>query len=206
MVISCLLHILHGNRPYALSRKSHPIVPYAPSGDFVYKSLIEKITEKVERSLNVSLPDNFTEGTIFLGDSTLRWDDQIADLDAIITSPPFYDSTKFYMANWIRLWFTGWDDETFQTEPQHYVDERQKISFDVYDSIFQNARERLKRGGYLVFHLGKSDKCNMGEILKNKALRYFNKAKLYTEDVSKCQNFGIADLGSVSEHQFLIIE
>ena len=161
LVISCLLHVLHGNRPYALSRKSHPIVPYAPSGDFVYKSLIEKVSEKVSKSLKVEMPHKFTEGLIILGDSTQRWDDRINNLDAIITSPPFYDSTKFYMANWIRLWFTGWNEDTFNTEPENYVDEKQKDSFDVYDPIFENARERLKTGGYFVMHLGKSDKCDM---------------------------------------------
>lgn len=206
LVISSLLHVLHGNRPYALSRKSHPIVPYAPSGDFTYKSLIEKVTEKVNKSLKAEIPNNFTEGTIFLGDSTQRWNDEINELDAVITSPPFFDSTKFYMANWIRLWFTGWNEDTFSTEPENYVDEKQKESFDVYDSIFENARERLKTGGYFVMHLGKSEKCNMGEILRAKALNYFRKAKLYSEDVSTCEKFGIVDLGSVSEHQYLVIE
>ena len=206
LVISSLLHVLHGNRPYALSRKSHPIVPYAPSGAFVYKSLIEKVTEKVNKSLSVKPPKKFIEGHIFLGDSTQRWDDSINELDAIITSPPFYDSTKFYMANWIRLWFTGWNEDTFDTEPDKYVDKKQKDSFDVYDSIFENAIERLKTGGYFVMHLGKSDKCNMGEILRDKALHYFRKAKLYSENVGACEKFGIADLGSVSEHQYLVIE
>lgn len=40
VVISALMHILHGNRPYALSRKSHPITPYAPTGDYIYKALL----------------------------------------------------------------------------------------------------------------------------------------------------------------------
>jgi hypothetical protein len=206
LVISCLLHVLHGNRPYALSRKSHPIVPYAPSGDFVYKSLVEKVTEKVNKSLKVEIPRKFHEGMIFLGDSTQRWDDRINYLDAIITSPPFFDSTKFYMANWIRLWFTGWNENSFEIEPKKYVDEKQKESFDIYDSIFENARERLKNGGYFVMHLGKSDKCNMGEILRVKAYRYFRKAKLYSEDVTNTEKFGIVDIGSVSEHQYLVIE
>lgn len=206
MVISSLLHILHGNRPYALSRRSHPIVPYAPTGDFVYKSLIDKVTEKVQKSISVAYPKKFVEGNIYYGDSTTKWDEHIDELDAIITSPPFFDSTKFYMANWIRLWFTGWDEDTFSNEPSKYVDEKQKTSFDIYDPIFANAKERLKHGGYFVMHLGKSNKCNMGEILQKKALKYFNKAKLYSEDVSACEKFGIVDLGSVSEHQYLIIQ
>ena len=90
--------------------------------------------------------------------------------------------------------------------PENYVDEKQKDSFDVYDPIFENARERLKTGGYFVMHLGKSDKCDMGEILRAKALRYFRRARLYSEDVTACEKFGIVDIGSVSEHQFLIME
>ncbi|MDR2865497.1 MAG: site-specific DNA-methyltransferase, partial [Spirochaetaceae bacterium] len=56
LVIASLLHILHGNRPYALSRRSHSIVPYAPQGDFEYKNLIEKTTEKVEKAFADEFP------------------------------------------------------------------------------------------------------------------------------------------------------
>ena len=31
-VAACLAHILHGNRPYALSRRSHNIIPIPPKG------------------------------------------------------------------------------------------------------------------------------------------------------------------------------
>lgn len=66
LVIASLLHILHGNRPYALSRRSHPIVPYAPTGEFIYKSLIEKLTEKVDRVINEELSLNFKNGKILI--------------------------------------------------------------------------------------------------------------------------------------------
>ena len=45
-VLACLLHILHGNRPYALSRRSHPITPFAPTGPTEYRSLIQKLQQK----------------------------------------------------------------------------------------------------------------------------------------------------------------
>ena len=48
MVFAAFLHVLHGNRPYALSRNSHPLTPYAPTGDFVYKNVIQHITDKIE--------------------------------------------------------------------------------------------------------------------------------------------------------------
>ena len=45
LLMASMLHILHGNRPYALSRRSHPITPYAPTGEAVYKSVVEKLAE-----------------------------------------------------------------------------------------------------------------------------------------------------------------
>lgn len=205
MVLASLLHILHGNRPYALSRKSHPIVPYAPNGEFIYKNLIEKVTEKVKKSTSIELPENFINGDIFLQDTTKKWPDMVSDLDAIITSPPFFDSTKFYMANWIRLWFTGWDKDDFETKPDEYVDERQKVDFNVYNPIFNQAKERLKNGGYFVMHLGKSKKCNMGVLLKEQSKKWFNHAELFDENVEHCNKFGIKDIGSVTSHQFLVM-
>jgi len=205
LVISALLHILHGNRPYALSRRSHPIVPYAPTGDFEYKNVIEKVKEKMQKALAAEHPKCFKEGQIYLQDSTLTWPEEVNNLDAIITSPPFYDSTRFYLANWIRLWFTGWNQHDFDCEPDRYVDEKQKISFEVYNSIFEQARERLKPGGYFVMHLGKSTKCDMGEVLRKQSQRWFPYAKLYDESVNHCQKFGIKDIGTVTDHQYLVM-
>lgn len=89
VVISSLLHILHGNRPYALSRKSHSITPYAPSGEFEYRNLICRLAAKVDKYFSQKLPETFISGQIYLQDSTLSWPDEIQDIDAIITSPPF---------------------------------------------------------------------------------------------------------------------
>ena len=205
VVISALMHILHGNRPYALSRKSHPITPYAPSGEYVYKNLIEKLKEKVDKFYSETISLNFQEGEIFLQDSTLAWPDVVSDLDAIITSPPFFDSTRFYNANWIRLWFSGWEPKDFKIMPKSYVDERQKKSFSVYNPIFQQAKERLKPGGVMVLHLGKSIKCNMGEELICRAKKWFDHAELFDESVSHCNTFGLKDIGTVTDHQYLIL-
>ncbi len=205
LVVASLLHILHGNRPYALSRRSHPIVPYAPTGEFIYKSLIEKLCEKVNRVINVELPLNFKNGKIFNQDTTIVWPQEINDLDAIITSPPFFDSTRFYLANWIRIWFTGWSEIDFKHQPKSFVDERQKVDFAIYESIFRQAKERMKKDGAFVLHLGKSNKCDMALELQKISKRWFKTADLFDESVAHCESHGIRDKGTVTSHQYLVL-
>lgn len=206
LVFSALMHILHGNRPYALSRRSHGITPFAPSGEFEYKSLILKLKEKVDRTLiQVENRDLFEPGVVFNQDSTKTWSNEIRDLDAIITSPPFFDSTRFYSANWMRLWFAGWDEAHFKTEPVNFVDELQKKDFSVYDNIFMQARERLKPSGTFVLHLGKSYKCDMASELSERAKRWFNVYDIFEESVEDAESHGIKDRGAVTKHQYLIL-
>jgi len=173
LVMSALMHILHGNRPYALSRRSHGITPFAPTGEFEYKNLIEKLKEKIERTLSDLNRETFQAGAVYYQDATKTWPEEVRDLDAIITSPPFFDSTRFYAANWMRLWFAGWDQTHFKTEPVNFIDELQKKDLSIYDCIFMQARERLKEGGVFVMHLGKSHKCDMAKELADRASRWF---------------------------------
>jgi methylase of polypeptide subunit release factors len=204
LVLSCLVHILHGNRPYALSRNSHPITPYAPTGEYIYKNLIEKLEDKVKKSLLCNKTD-FTEGKIYEQDILSTWNEEIQNVDAIITSPPFFDSTRFYMTNWLRNWFLGWEKEDFDKQKISYIDEKQKKGLDIYQKIFFKTKERLKKDGVMALHLGKSNKKDMGKELAFYAKPYFNNIELFQEDVSKVENHGISDKGTVSTHQYLVL-
>lgn len=205
VVFSSLLHILHGNRPYALSRRSHPIVPYAPSGEYKKKNLILHLKNKVDRILSAPNPLDFCPGKIFLQDSTAVWPQEIHNLDAIITSPPFFDSTRFYLANWIRIWFSGWSEKDFNYQINSFIEEKQKNSFNIYESIFRQSRERLKEGGVCVLHLGKSNKCDMAKELQKVSKRWFKTADLFDENVEHCESHGIRDKGTVTSHQYLVL-
>ncbi len=205
LLLACCMHVLHGNRPYALSRRSHPITPFSPSGDYEDKSLIEKLKQKVDKAISVPYPCNFLEGKAFFQDATETWPLEVENLDAIITSPPFYNSTRFYLANWIRLWFAGWNETDFNHEPNRFIDERQKATFDCYDSIVRSSKERLKSDGILVLHLGKSKKCDMAEHLLNKSRYWFSNHEIFGESVSHCESHGIRDKGGVTEHQYLLL-
>ena len=231
LVMACLLHILHGNRPYALSRRSHPITPFAPSGPFEYRALIPRLRTKVARSLQCVESDElekidlqkgksdcaenlfpvlqekpFVPGVVYNQDATTWWPQEVNQLDAVITSPPFFDSTRFYLANWMRLWFCGWEASDFRTQPLAFVDERQKGDFAIYEPIFRQARERLKSDGVMVLHLGMSKKCDMAAALAQVASRWFRVADVFTESVSHCESHGIRDKGTVTSHQYLILQ
>ena len=204
-VLACLLHILHGNRPYALSRRSHSMTPFAPTGPTEYRALIPRLREKVRRMIDAPLPESFVEGEALLQDATAPWPGFATEVDAIITSPPFFDSTRFYLANWMRLWFCGWEREDFTLEPRRYVDERQKLSFTVYQAVLRQARERLKQGGVLVLHLGKSRKSNMSEALVRVSTPWFRVVDRFDESVTHTESHGIRDKGTVTSHQYLVL-
>ncbi len=205
LVFASLIHILHGNRPYALSRRSHPITPFKPTGPFEYRALIPRLSEKVRRSLETPKPAEFIEGEIFQQDATLWWPQEVTDLDAIITSPPFFDSIRFHIGNWMRLWFCGWERKDFNEKPLAFVDERQKLSLEIYEPIFRQARERLRLGGVFVIHLGQSVKCDMAVKLGEIAKRWFKVTDIFNEDVTDLEQHGIRDKGTVTAHQFLIL-
>lgn len=205
LVVASLLHILHGNRPYALSRKSHPITPFSPTGPFEYRPLISRLNEKVQRSLEAKYPETFIEGNIYYQDATKWWPQEVDNLDAIITSPPFFDSIRFHLANWLRLWFCGWEAEDFRSKPLMFIDERQKTDFSVYEPVFRQARERLKKDGVVVLHLGNSKKCNMAEQLSKIASKWFRIIDIFSENVGHCESHGIKDKGTVEEHQYLVL-
>jgi hypothetical protein len=205
LVMASLLHILHGNRPYALSRRSHPITPYAPSGDFEYRPLIPRVEDKVERSLNCDIPFSFQEGDAFQTDALKWWPVEVDDLDAVITSPPFYDSTRFYSQNWLRLWFAGWEPSDFDSKPSEFVDKRQKESFEVYQPLLRQCRERLNEDGVMVFHLGKSDQCDMAEEIRRVAEPWFENYDILDESVVHLEKHGVEDKGSTTNHMYLVL-
>lgn len=205
LVFASMLHILHGNRPYALSRNSHPLTPFAPTGPSEYRPLIPRLRDKVMRGLTEDRGPAFREGKIFVQDATEPWPACVDQIDSIITSPPFFDSVRFHLGNWMRLWFSGWDASDFVTQPKTFVDERQKTGFAVYEPIFRQAKERLKSGGTLVFHLGKSGKCNMATEVARVGARWFRTVDLFDETVAHCESHGVADKGAVSSHQYLVM-
>ena len=205
MVYSCLLHVLHGNRPYALSRTSHPLTPYAPTGEFIYKNVVEHIKTKLTASYAKGEFDSFIHGRTIWGDYRMLSGCGI-QADAIICSPPFADSIRFYMQNWMRLWLCGWENEDYKKAETVFLDQKQKTDFDVYLSFFEMCATILKPSGKVILHLGKTDKVDMADELMKRAAPLFNEVYRACEDVQMIEKHGIKDKGATVEHQFLFLQ
>lgn len=201
IVYSSLLHILHGNRPYALSRRSHPVTPFKPSGEFAYRELASRIKAKVKRTLACSIPGHALAGTATqLPFSKLHLDNEI---DAVITSPPFAESTRFYNSNWLRLWLAGWEPQDFETRPKQFLEYQQKKSMDVYKEFFNCCARWLRPNGRLIMHAGQTKACNMAKELIKLAGDKFELVYYFDEDVTNREKFGIKDQGATLSHQYL---
>jgi DNA modification methylase len=205
MMMASMLHILHGNRPYALSRRSHPITPFSPTGPATYKSVVKKLQDKLFKSLEETRPESFVPGKCFQTDALQQWPDEIRDLDAVITSPPFFDSTRFYMTNWMRFWFCGWERADFDEQPARFLEQQQKQSLNIYKTLFSIAQTRLKKDGLFILHLGASRKCDMGKELSAIGAEHFEVVDCFNEDVQHCESHGVTDKGTVTGHQYLVL-
>jgi SAM-dependent methyltransferase len=201
-VFACLLHILHGNRPYALSRRSHNIMPWPPKGEFVYKPVMLSLREKVERMLASPLSLQFHRGRSIQADVfSLPLGD--ASCDAILTSPPFHANRDFLRMNRIRLWCSGWD---YAEQARMKVNFVENQSIDSYSKIFGEFSRILRPGGTCVLHLGVVGNFDMAkEVLPSALDAGFVPLASINEDTSDMESHGIVDRGATHTHQFLVL-
>ncbi len=206
VVFASFLHVLHGNRPYALSRNSHPLTPYAPTGEFIYKNVIEHIVDKI----NLTYKNNFFNEYNGIGKSILGNYMQLSNIynnyfDAIITSPPFLSSLKFYSQNWMRLWLSGWEPEDYTNANMRFLEGQQKKDINIYDSFFEMSYNVLKSNGRIILHLGKTEKYDMADLLSSIAKKYFVEVYRGDESVKNIEKHGIKDKGGTTHHQYLFL-
>jgi hypothetical protein len=204
LLMASTAHLLHGNRPYALSRRSHNMFPIPPKGDFVYKSLVKSLTEKVGRLLSCPLPNNFIVGSAYCCPAdNLPLPKNSAD--AIITSPPFLGTTDFLRHNRIRLWFCGWNYEKQEEMKSSFLENA--VSTDRYSPILREFARLLKPQSLVIFHLGVVKKRDMAKEITPIAFDAgFDKIRVVDEDTSKLENHGRTDRGSTQKHQFLFLK
>jgi len=200
---SCTSHILHGNRPYALSRRSHNVIPIPPKGEFEYKPLIDSLSDKIERTLKYNLPPEFVEGEAYHGDA-FDVEELVGSVDAIITSPPFLKTTEFLRQNRVRLWFNGWGYDKQDEMKQNFLENKEMQS---YIDLLDPFSSCLKSGSLCILHTGVVNGEDMALNLAEVAADYdFSPLGIVYEDTEAMESQGRTDRGSTKEHQFLILK
>lgn len=203
-LISCIAHILHGNRPYALSRRSHNVIPIPPKGEFVYKSLIRSLIEKSNRMYSEELPSTYVDGEAFMS-SVFELPIPDDSIDAVLTSPPFLGTTEFLRQNRVRLWFCGWDYAKQNDMKEDFIENAS--SPNIYSKVFEELDRVLVKGGLCIFHVGVVKKRDMAmEILPFAEEKDFIKLGVVYEDTSNMESHGRTDRGSTHKHQFLFLK
>ncbi|MGI8806371.1 MAG: hypothetical protein ACR2KK_00680 [Acidimicrobiales bacterium] len=206
VVLSSVLHILHGNRPYALSRRSHPVTPFAPSGEYEYRSLLTRLEVRLGRVVPelLALAASSAPGVASeLDCRELVLDDPV---DAVITSPPFAKSLRFWSMNWLRLWFAGWNRDEFVSEPTRYIDVQQRASMQPYAELAEAMHRVLRPGGLLILHLGETSSMNMAEVVSPKIAPWFEMAFAGRENVEDTESHGLRDKGATLAHWYLFAQ
>lgn len=199
---SVVAHILHGNRPYALSRRSHNIIPIPPKGDLVYKSLIASAMSKVNRLYARPVPDSYVRGEAYEANALEL---QVPALsDALITSPPFLGTTEFLKQNWLRMWFAGWSSSVIESMMPRFLEYQKNLA--EYAPFFTHFRSLLRDGALMILHLGVVKNVDMAvELAPIAETAGFEKIALVYEDATNLESHGRTDRGSTHTHQFLFM-
>jgi hypothetical protein len=202
VVLTALLHILHGNRPYALSRRSHPITPLKPQGPSEHRPVMERLRTRIARVLPSLLELN-SGGAAHLSDfSDLSL--QAGSVDRVITSPPFAQSLRFFSSNWMRLWFCGWSPDDFRERPDLYLERKQKADFDAaYQAFLQAMKTLMRPGGLLILHLGETDRLDMSARIAGLLAPDFELIYSGRECVRDGELHGLTDKGATRAHGFI---
>jgi hypothetical protein len=200
---ACTSHILHGHRPYALSRRSHNVIPITPKGEFEYNSLIDSLSDKIERTLKQSLPIDYIQGQAFR-DSAFNVDQLVNHVDVIITSPPFLKTTEFLRQNRVRLWFNGWSYAKQDEMKKEFMENMKMKSYIKLLDPFSNC---LDQDSLCVLHTGVIGGEDMALNIAENATEYdFEPLGIVYENTKAMESQGRTDRGTTKEHQFLILK
>lgn len=203
-VSACLAHILHGNRPYALSRRSHNVIPIPPKGPKVYKSVMRSLRDKCNRMLSLPLPTTFKKGCAMTAPADKLPIEDTA-IDVVITSPSFLGTTHFLRQNRLRNWFVGWDYKKQEEVKPQFLEHQKGV--EMYRPILKELNRVLKPGGLTIFHVGIVDTISMADLLAPLFLEAgFKELDRIWEHARELETHGRTDRGSTHTHGFVVAQ
>jgi hypothetical protein len=204
VVQTALMHILHGNRPYALSRRSHSLTPFSPTGVTEYKPVVEYLRRRLQATVPylVDLAQTTSPGRSEELDFR-RSETEFGTVDSVITSPPFTQSFRFWSTNWMRLWFSGWGPLDFKEQPARFLEAQQKSGYSPYVEFADSMARVLRPDGLLVLHLGETARDNMVNQISPLLEKSFIIDAVGKESLPDAERHGLRDKGATYAHWYL---
>lgn len=158
-LLSCLLGILHHQRPGFLSYPSSHTVPYLRIEKFPklsypelyeYRSVPDRLLKKAKRAFKRTPSLNY-DLTRIVSSIDARDLSFGLKVDAIITSPPYMRQLDYARDNRLRLWFLGVTDWR-KLEP--LVSPAEDVFVEMIQTCINKWDYSLKQGGRCVLFLG----------------------------------------------------
>ncbi len=161
-LLSCLMGILHGNRPGYLSVWTGCIIPmtprpvthpnYRPDKDKPeYRAVIPRMAAKIMRMYSTGFPLE-TKAKIMLGDARhLKLEED--SIDIVICSPPYYNTLDYVGQNRVRLYFLGLNKEKQDDLRQELIQDSKNYLDDMI-KVGEELKRVVKHDSLIVFVLG----------------------------------------------------
>ena len=150
-LLGCLLGIIHGHRPGHLSAVTSLVIPYLPRTKPIYKEVKSRLVAKVERMFK----NDFSERTdgIILNENSKKLSLKNNSVDAVISSPPYFNTLDYSADNKLRNEFLGINElkrkklkQTLIQQNKTYIEEMLEVGLEI--------KRVLKKGAYCIFVLG----------------------------------------------------
>lgn len=182
-LISCLLGILHHQRPGFLSFPSSHLVPYVRKKQFPpdkfpqlyeYRDLRSRLLAKVRRAYRRHmLPVSWEQRTYQVWQvNSMSLPVADNEVDAIVSSPPYFGALDYARDNRLRLWFLGCE-EWKQLDAS--LTANKKVYLPQMSQCIQEMHRVLRPGGSCVLVLGDVERDGelqrTAEILADTAIR-----------------------------------
>ena len=158
-LLSCILGILHHQRPGFLSYPSSHLVPYLRDKKYPrdtypdlyeYRPLRPRLLAKIARAYRQCGPIR-NNSTIIYKQGTIENIELPASFHCLITSPPYMNALDYNRDNRLRLWFLTGRDE-------NHNDRRltgTKVAFELsITHLAKKIEKSILSGGYSIFIVG----------------------------------------------------
>lgn len=194
-LLSCLMGILHHQRPGFLSYPASHGAPYLrcnkyPKEDYPemyqYKNVYEKLYKKVVRSYKHVPILNYTLSRKMLYKNAINVNFKNEHFSTIITSPPYMKSLTYARDNRLRLWFLG---ETDWSSLDKKISPEKSMFIEMMQQCFKKWFKLQETGDKCIIVIGdieisyNNNKVSLSDALIDISKNYYTCIKKFQDPI-----------------------